>query len=469
MEHHNHDIEKAVLGRIIYDGEYLKVCDILEDRHFNAPDHREIYSAYQELFLKFKTTPDQVDIAQAVKKSSGKNILLLLNACQELAMKAWNVEEKAEMLKRLWMRRELQGLGKKLSESPQESDELVTETMNTVLNLQGTKEAKATEHVKEMAEDVIQQIELNIQYQQSGEPLPDVIYTGFPGIDQQLGGLMPGEVTIIGGRPGMGKTSFVNCVAYNVARNYPVLYFTLDMPKTAVLKDMACAYGMVEHAKLRDATLSDYEQKKLFDAIREISGMNITLNESANELGNFMLSAKRWRMMNPDGPCLIIMDYIQLVSVNGIAPGKEYSTVTHVAKAVSSMAKDLGGHIMPLAQLSRAVESTSDKRPGLHNLKESGELEQVAQNVILPYRPEYYQFETDEEGNSTQGLAEMIIAKNRNGIRNVAIKQQFIGKYKRFDEWGFPAGGNYSPVSQYTHQPAIDFGLSQNGRQDAPF
>ena len=469
MNYHNHDIEKAVLGRIIYDGDYLKVCDVLESRHFNSPDHAEIYEAYQALFLKSKTAPDVVDIAQAIRKASGKNILNLLNACQSLAMSAWNVEEKAEMIKALWMRRELQELGHKLTTSPQESDELVTETMDTVLGLQGTKEAKATIHVKDMIVSLKEQVEISVAYQRSGEALPDVIYTGFPGVDAQIGGLLPGEVTIIGGRPGMGKTSFVNCVATNVAQAHPVLYFSFDMPKRAVLKDMACAYGEISHAKVRTGTIDDREKELFFNSLNQIEQFNLTMNDTDNRLDKMMLASKRWRMLNPEGPCLIIMDYVQLVYAQGIRSGDTTAMTSYVAKKVSSMAKDLEATIIPLAQLNRSVESRGgDKRPMLSDLRESGELEQIAQNVIFPYRPEYYGFETDEEGSSTQGLAEMMIAKNRNGVRNAIIKQHFIGEYKKFGEWYAGLDRTMTPIRQLT-EPKMDFKQSQSDKLDVPF
>ena len=456
--HHNHEVEKGVLGRIIFEGEYLNVCDILEPRHFNASDHRDIYAAYQELFLKFKALPDMQDVIAMVRDRTGKNAMTLLSACQEMGLTCWNVEEKGELLRGLWERRELVKLGDKLTNSPSKPEELISQTMDAVLGLQGTKEAKATQSAADMVDEIKASLEISIESQRSGKPLPGALYTSLTELDAALVGLMPGEVTIFAGRPGMGKTTVLQKAIEHIGKTNPVLCLSLDMPKKAVLKNLACGIAEVDHSKVRAAKINDTEKAMLFEAFDKLKEYNIQFNSVDNRLDKLLLTAKRWRMRNPDQPGVIAIDYVQLIGVKGIGAGDNYGAVTAVAKAMNAMAKDLNVSIILLAQLSRAVENRGgDKRPIMSDLKESGELEQIAQNIVMFYRPEYYQFEVDSDGNSTAGLVEAIIVKNRNGSSNRTVKLQFIPQYCKVADWsGYNVQG-FTPVSQFTHQPAIAF------------
>ncbi len=468
--HFNHDVEKGILGRVIFEGEYEDVCDILEARHFNAPDHRDIYAAYQDLFLKFKKLPDLQDVAQMVREKTGKNAMTLLQACQQMALNCWNVDEKAQMVVSLWERRELQALGKKLDLSPDKSEKLVNEAMNTILALQGTREAKSTQSAAEMIEDIKEKLEISIECQRNNEPLPGSLNTGLAELDAALAGLMPGEVTIFAGRPGMGKTTVAQTGIGYIGKENPVLFLSLDMPKESVLKNLACGKAEVDHKKVRTATIDDFEKRKLFQAFDELKDYNIQFNSIDNRLDKLLLTAKRWRMRNPDQPGVIFIDYVQLIQVLGIGAGDNYGNVTAVAKAMNAMAKDLNVSVVLLAQLSRAVESRGgDKRPVLSDLKESGELEQIAQNVVMFYRAEYYQFEIDEDGNSTKGILEAIIVKNRNGSPNQVVKLHFVPQYCKVRDFAGYNTEGFIPLSDFSKAPPIAFNQPIMRAEDVGF
>jgi replicative DNA helicase len=139
---------------------------------------------------------------------------------------------------------------------------------------------------------------------------------------------------------------------------------------------------------------------------------------------------------------MIIIDYLQLMTGNQSKGGNREQEIAGISRSLKIIAKELDVCVIALSQLSRAVESRGgNKRPVLSDLRESGSIEQDADMVAFLYRPEYYGFETDDEGNSTQGLAELIIAKQRNGPTGT-VKLQFIGKYGKFTDWGYQAGGN---------------------------
>lgn len=456
--HHNHDIEKGVLGRVIFEGEYLEVCDTLEPKHFNAPDHRDIYKAYQDLFLQFKKLPDMVDVIAAVREATGKNATTLLSACQQMGLSCWNVAEKAQMIEQLWMRRELQMLGKRLDTSPNKAQDLLEAATDTILEMKSGREAKATLPIGDIAKTDLENLNEGIRFARLGETVPGAILTGFKDIDESCGGWKPKEMVIIAARPGMGKTTLTKTIAKNAARNgVPVLFFSLDMPSRSVTRNMVADIANVDHSKLRTAMIDDIEYKRVIAAYKEVEGINIEMNETDFEVEQMWLTAKRWRIQNPNGPGLIFFDYVQKIHSRNINFSQMNASQTHVAFTLSRMAKELDVCVVPLSQLNRSVENRPDKRPMLSDLRDSGSWEQEAQTVLMPYRPEYYGFETDEEGNSTEGICELIRAKDRNNGGNKPIKLKFVGKYSRFEDWtGYDTSG-FLPMSQFEKTPNIAF------------
>jgi replicative DNA helicase len=438
--HYNHDIELALLGRVIFHDDFVKVSDIVEPKHFHRKEHGTVFEIYRELFISQRESPDVIDVLQACKGKMGENYGPIVTQAQSLAHEAWNAAEKAELVRSMWMRREMQKLGKKLETSPESADELLGEAVTDLLSLQGVKEKKQTVDAATLAQETQQKLRAAVECMRSGEGLPDAVYLGYPELDQMIGGILPleHEIVIVGGRPNMGKTTLVLNFARNMAQaGTAILFYSFDMAQSKVLSNMACSIAEIDHSKVRAANLSDSELARMDHAFKQLSGLNISFNEHANRLDQFALSAKQWRLRNPNTPGVIIIDYAQLMSVSNISASDTYATTTYVSKQMKAIAKDLDICIMPLAQLNRSVESTADKRPVLSHLKESGELEQVAQTVLMVYRPEYYKFQTDEEGNSTQGLCEVIIAKNRNNVTG-SVKLQFVGKYQQFREWAGP-------------------------------
>lgn len=470
MNHFNHDIEKAVIGRIIFDDAFLNVCDILEPKHFHAKEHADVYAAYHGLFMKH-SSPDMHDVIKAVKIRVGNDVTTFLSVCQELAKNAWNTPEKAEMIRELWLRRQLKELGQQLDVSPNQANDLLDIATNAVLELKGVKDKNATVTAAALIEEDIERLKIAIQYSRSGEALPDAMYTGFIEIDKALGGIMTKELGIVAGRPGMGKTTeIINWMKKLCRDGVPIYFLSLDMPSQKVIRSMACNMADVDHSKLRDGTASDAEMERIYKAYAEIAGFNLQLNEVSYELEDIYMAVKRWRIQNPTGPVVVFIDYVQKVFTTKISLNNTTANQTYVANTLNRMSKDLDIAVVGLSQLGRAVESRGgDMRPRLSDLRESGAWEQEAQWVAMMYRPEYYGFETDEEGNSTKGLAEVAFLKNRNGEINKVCKQLFIGKYGQFRDWSGSEHKGFTPMSQFTSNPAIDFKTSIMSESDVNF
>lgn len=229
-----------------------------------------------------------------------------------------------------------------------------------------------------------------------------------------------------------------------LARNAAVRFntgcavFSLEMAGVQLTQRLITSEAELDAQKVRTGRLEDYEWKQLITRIGSLSKAPIFIDDTPG-LSITDLRAKARRLKAEKDIGILIIDYLQLMTGNTSKGGNREQEIAGISRSLKIIAKELDVCVIALSQLSRAVESRGgDKRPVLSDLRESGSIEQDADMVAFLYRPEYYGFETDEEGNSTQGLAELIIAKQRNGPTGT-VKLQFIGKYGKFTDWGYNA------------------------------
>jgi len=245
------------------------------------------------------------------------------------------------------------------------------------------------------------------------------IPTGFSSFDRLTSGLQPSDLTIVAARPGMGKTSFVLSLAQHVAivEKRPVAFFSLEMSNIQLMQRLASLATGIANDRIMKGKLEDYEWNKLLEKIQEMSNAPIYMDDTPS-LSVFDLRAKCRRLKMQHNIELVIIDYLQLMTGNNqeIRQGNREQEVSHISRSLKTLAKELNLPVIALSQLSRAVEHRGGaKRPQLADLRESGSLEQDADLVAFIYRPEYYGIIEDEDGNSLEGIAEVIIAKNRHG------------------------------------------------------
>ena len=285
--------------------------------------------------------------------------------------------------------------------------------------------------------------------------------SGFHEIDRVTGGWQKSDLIIVAARPAMGKTSFTLSLARNAAvlAKKPVAFFSLEMSKLQLVNRLISAETELESDKLRKGTLKPFEWTQLMTKVDQLTEAPIFIDDTPG-LNIFELRAKCRRLKSKHDIQLIVIDYLQLMSgtnTEGKGSNREQE-ISMISRSLKSIAKELDVPVIALSQLSRAVETRGgDKRPQLSDLRESGAIEQDADMVIFLYRPEYYQIMQDAEGNSLQGIAEIMIAKHRNGAtKNVPLR--FIDKYTKFvnlmaDE-GFSSG--YQPLDSenYVTKPS---------------
>jgi replicative DNA helicase len=262
------------------------------------------------------------------------------------------------------------------------------------------------------------------------------IYSGFQTLDNATSGWQPSDFIILASRPGMGKTAFAMSIARNVAVEFDktVALFSLEMTAEQLIIRLLSAESGLDSKKLRNGELEDHEWQQLHSKITRLSQASILIDDTA-AISVFDLRARCRRIKSHfENLGLIIVDYLQLMTshTDNRKNVNREQEISSISRALKSLAKEIGVPVIALSQLSRDVEKRgSSKRPILSDLRESGSIEQDADQVVFIYRPEYYNITQDESGNPTKGLAEILIAKNRHGaIGNVNLR--FISEQARF-------------------------------------
>ena len=247
-----------------------------------------------------------------------------------------------------------------------------------------------------------------------------------------LGGFQKSDLVIVAARPSMGKTAFALTLARNAAVEHkiPVGIFSLEMSTMQLVIRMLCAEGRLNAHLVRTGKLPSSEGVKLSKNAHKLIESPIYVDDTpAQTVLEIRAKARRLKVEKNIG--MVIIDYLQLMQGPAKVESRERE-ISHISRSLKSLAKELNIPVLALAQLNRAVETRTDKRPQLSDLRESGSIEQDADVVIFLNRPEYYGIKNDPEGNSWEGVAEVIVGKQRNGPIG-DIKLAFIKEYARFE------------------------------------
>jgi replicative DNA helicase len=324
---------------------------------------------------------------------------------------------------------------------------------NNIIDSAYTTLGKSLDVLLDEAEQKVFQIKNHSSNQDKFKEFPDLLdevvtnmqavantedgVTGIPSfyydLDQKTAGFQRGELIIVAGRPGMGKTSFALNLAENVAveAKLPVAIFSLEMPAIALAQRILSSRARVSQNSIKRGALTPNDFDKIFDALDVLKEANIFIAESTG-INVIDLRAKARRMAHKYGKLgLIVIDYVQIMNAISFSSGGSANRVQEIAdisRALKSLALELDVPIILLSQLNRGVESRTDKRPNLSDLRESGALEQDADIVLLLYRDDYY----NKEDSKAPGVAEIDISKNRSGSTGT-IKLAFLHELTRFE------------------------------------
>ena len=390
---------------------------------------RSIYRAALELFQHGRpvdaiTLADKLDESGELEQVGGKErireIATLVPATSNAAHHARIVREMATLRGLTTVGEGIQRLG---WERPGETPELVDRAEQMVFDLAQHRIRGSFEHIEVLVRESFEQI--TKMYESGGEMTGTP--TGFRDVDQMTSGLQPGNLVVVAGRPSMGKSAFALGVASNLALHHgtPVAVFTLEMSKLEVAQRLMCSEGRVELQRLRTGRLTPEDWPRLVKACDALTKAPIYVDDTRlTTMLEIRGKARRLKAREPNLG-LIMIDYLQLMTSGSNAENR-VQEVSQISRSLKVLAGDLEVPVLALSQLSRAVESRTDKRPLLSDLRESGSIEQDADLVMFLYRDEYY-----NEQSEDQGLAEIILAKHRNGPIGTE-KLAFLKRFAKF-------------------------------------
>ncbi len=431
------DLEEAVLGALMLEKNALTaVVEFLRPDHFYSEQHKIIYEAILDLFKASEPVDMRTVVAQ-LRKNGKLEIVEGAYKIADLTSKvssASNIEYHARYLIEMAIKRELIQIASQIHNDAYEDTtdvfELLDKTEQTIFKISDANLRKNYDTMKSLMFQAAREIQEKRHHKDGLTGVP----SGFSKLDRITSGWQKSELIIIAARPGMGKTAFVVSALRNAAvdYNFPVAIFSLEMASLQLVNRLISAEAELDGEKIKRGNLVDFEWQQLVHKTNRLSSAPIFIDDTP-ALSILELRAKCRRLKAEHNVQLIVIDYLQLMK--GEMGGNREQEIASISRALKGVAKELNVPVIALSQLSRGVETRGgDKRPQLSDLRESGSIEQDADIVMFLYRPEYYKIDQDEDGMPTQGMAEVIIAKHRNGSLDTA-KLKFIGKYTKFTDF----------------------------------
>ena len=432
------DLEKAVLGAMMLEKNAVTdVIDILSSESFYDPKHQYIYGVIKELFGSSKpidilTVTDQLKKNGELEAAGGAVYISQLTS--RIASTA-HVEFHARVISEKHIKRELIRMGSEVMREAFDDTNDVFDVLNKaegdLFKIAENNMGRAVAVMQNVVREAIEEIEKASQNTDGISGVP----TGFFELDKITAGWQKSDMIVIAARPAMGKTAFVLSMARNTAvdHNQGVAIFSLEMSSVQLVKRLIASETRLSAEKLRKGELADHEFQQLHTRIAKLSTAPIYIDDTPG-ISIFDLRAKCRRLKLQYDIQMVIIDYLQLMTAGGSkGQGNREQEISTISRSIKEIAKELNVPIIALSQLSRSVEQRGgDKKPVLSDLRESGAIEQDADIVSFIYRPEYYGFMQDENGNSNAGIGEIIIAKHRNGALD-SVRLRFIKEYARFD------------------------------------
>ncbi|HEU4460025.1 MAG TPA: replicative DNA helicase [Methylibium sp.] len=432
------EAEQSVLGALLLESNaWDRVADVLIESDFYRHEHKLIFSAIGALVDKSQPA-DVITVLeklQSTGKADDAGGIAYLNALAQSVPSASNIRRYAEIVRE-------KAVLRKLIEA---SDEIATAAFNTqgravtqIVDEAEGKILKIGEEGSRSQQGFFTMEKLSLQLIDRVQELADHgaeevtgVRSGFYDIDRMTAGLQPGDLIVLAARPSMGKTALALNIAENVAvhEGLPAVVFSMEMGAAQLALRMVGSLGRIDQQHLRTGRLGDDEWGRLTEAVDKLSKSSIFIDETA-ALTPSELRARARRQARQCGKLgLIVVDYLQLMSGSGGGSEENRATVLgEISRGLKALAKELQCPVIALSQLNRSVETRTDKRPMMSDLRESGAIEQDADVIMFIYRDDYY----NKDASKEPGVAEIIIAKQRNGPTGTA-KLTFLKPLTKFD------------------------------------
>ncbi len=442
------ELEEAVLGALMLEKDsIIAVQEFVTADAFYVEAHRTIYTAITELSMELKP----IDLFTVTEKLKAKRQLAGVGGAAFLAGltqkvgSAAHVEFHAKIIAQKYVQRELIRASSDIQRLSYDESTDVTDLIDFA---QAEIFKVAEGHIKrdvQKSRDILSKTMQAIEEASKREGGFSGVPSGFTKLDRLTLGWQPSDLIIIAARPAMGKTAFVLSLARNVALDYDkgVAFFSLEMSATQLMLRLIVAESGLDSKSVRNGTLSPEQWRHLETSIKPFATAPLFIDDTP-ALSIFEFRSKVRRLKTQYDIQLIIIDYLQLMTGSGDTRGNREQEVAFISRSLKAIAKELNVPVIALSQLNRSVESrTGSKRPQLSDLRESGSIEQDADIVAFIHRPEYYGLTQDDQGLPTAGMAEIIVAKHRNGAVE-DVKLRFRKEQARFMDYDEDDSGSYT-------------------------
>jgi replicative DNA helicase len=475
------ELEEAVLGAIMLEKDaYSQISEILKPECFYKETHQKIFEAVMTLAMHqepidMHTVTEQLRKNGTIDEVGGAYYITLLTA---KVSSAAHLEYHARIIVQKFLARELIRISSEIQtrafDDKSDVDDLMQDAEGMLFEVSQRNLKKDVTQINPVIEEAIHRMQQAAEKQgASGVP------SGFHSLDKITSGWQKSDLIIIAARPAMGKTAFVISMAKNMGVDHttPVGIFSLEMSNVQLVNRLIMNVCELDGEKIKNGQLDREEWNKLDKDIKELIDAPIYVDDTPS-LSIFELRSKARRLVKEHNVQCLIIDYLQLMNASGMSYGSREQEVSMISRSLKGLAKELDIPIIALSQLNRGVEGRSGlegKRPQLSDLRESGAIEQDADMVCFIHRPEYYHLTEDSKGNSLLGIAEIIVAKHRNGatgdvqLKFKNIYAKFLNK-DDFDKDDNPFNATYQTISSKMNDTSTDFySESSTILQDRPF
>ena len=429
------DAEREVIGAMLLEQDAIsKAIEVLKPENFYDHRHQKIFESMLNLFeenqpINVVTLFQELDKMEAIDEVGGP---IYLNELTQDITSAVNVAFNARIVLEKWILRKIITSSIEMAEqafiSNKDVFDILDETEKTIFAIaeEGLKESYIG--MDKAVPQTLEYIEAIHHKDLSSFAVP----TGFIELDNMLGGFQKSDLIIIAARPSMGKTALALSIARNAAvmHKAPIAVFSLEMSTIQLVTRLISAESRINAHSIRTGKFRAEEGQKISKTVHKLQKAPIYIDDTPGQ--NVMaIRAKARRLKMEHNIQMIVIDYLQLMTSAGKMESRERE-ISSISMSLKALAKELNIPVVALAQLNRSVEQRHDKRPMLSDLRESGSIEQDADVVLFLYRPEVYGITQLPEGDSTEGYAEIVIGKQRNGPVG-SVPLQFIKEYARFE------------------------------------
>jgi len=407
---HNVHAEQSLLGGLMLDNStWDRIADMVTERDLYRREHRLIFRAISKLAAEDQPF-DLVTLAETLERTDqleGAGGLPYLGVIANETPSAANIKAYAKIVRQTSVLRQMIAAGTEIAE-------------------QEARGGGGFQPIKTLLGRAVERIDALYQ---RDEPITGLA-TGFTDFDMMTSGLQPADLIIVAGRPSMGKTSFAMNMAEHVAiqSKRPVAVFSMEMPGDSLAMRMMSSLGRIDQHRVRTGRLEDDEWPRLTSAVNILAGASMFIDDTP-ALSPTEVRARARRLKRDQNDLgLIVLDYIQLMQAPGVGENRA-TEISAISRSLKALAKELNVPVVALSQLNRSLEQRPNKRPVMSDLRESGAIEQDADLIVFIYRDEVYHEDTNDKG-----VAEIIIAKQRNGPIGTT-RLTFLGKYTKFENY----------------------------------